>query len=580
MSTVLRDLPRSDISAESIRAALTSVLSNPQFEASPRRKKLLAYLVEQTLSGQSDRLKAFNIAVAVLGRSDGFDPQQDPIVRLEAQRLRRDLEHYYLTAGKLDAIRIDVPKGGYVPTFTLAGPTAEADAAAPASPVAPSRDWRRPPRRLAVVALVAGLLLMTALLAFGWTLLWPPSSADVAQELGPVVIVTPFQATGGEGSDLLALGLTDELVASLIQVDNLRLFVGPLANGPPLAASLSPAALRVEGTVRRDQDQIRVMVRLLRVATGEVYWSKGIDRETSMASVLDIQKELAQDIAAGLALPNGALAIAGERAVGSYPATLFAYDCVQRAYQYRRRTAIQDRSAVIACLDEAVKLEPRYAQAWALLTFLHLDGWRMGQASRSHWPSEIALARSSAERAVEIAPDYVLSLQALAMVRYHEGAFDEAEQLQRRALALSPRNPETQVQLGWRLIARDRLDEGIALMRKAIDSSYNSPAWYHQPLALGYFWKGDFGRGYEEGVIGQTMCCSLGNIALAVTAASVGRLDEARAAYARAQEQSGLLAHENLRAFLRIFQVEDRLLDRMEATLRRAGVGDVAAVAN
>ena len=46
-----------------------------------------------------------------------FDPQVDPIVRVEAGRLRRALEHYYLTAGKNDPVRIEIPKGGYVPTF-------------------------------------------------------------------------------------------------------------------------------------------------------------------------------------------------------------------------------------------------------------------------------------------------------------------------------------------------------------------------------------------------------------------------------------------------------------------------------
>ena len=51
----------------------------------------------------------------VFGRDDSFDPQTDPVVRLEARRLRRALEHYYLTAGRDDPIRIEIPKGGYAP---------------------------------------------------------------------------------------------------------------------------------------------------------------------------------------------------------------------------------------------------------------------------------------------------------------------------------------------------------------------------------------------------------------------------------------------------------------------------------
>ena len=78
-------------------------------------------MVEQTLAGRGDRLKAYDLAVAVLGRDDGFDPQNDPIVRIEFARLRRDLEHYYLTDGRDDPIRITIPKGHYVPGVRGAG---------------------------------------------------------------------------------------------------------------------------------------------------------------------------------------------------------------------------------------------------------------------------------------------------------------------------------------------------------------------------------------------------------------------------------------------------------------------------
>jgi hypothetical protein len=110
-------------SPEDIRAHLARLLGTVAFRASDRRRRLLAYMVEQTLAGQGDRLKAFDLAVAVLGRNAGFDPQCDPIVRVEVRRLRRDLEHHYLTDGRDDPIRITIPKGHYVPAFERAGPT-------------------------------------------------------------------------------------------------------------------------------------------------------------------------------------------------------------------------------------------------------------------------------------------------------------------------------------------------------------------------------------------------------------------------------------------------------------------------
>src|SRR5262249_15318595 len=95
----------------------------------------LEYVVEETLAGRAGRIKAYNIATEVFGRDVNFDPQLDPVVRMEARRLRRSLERFYLTDGKNSLIRIEMPKGGYVPEFqhpaTKAAPTASTAARTP-----------------------------------------------------------------------------------------------------------------------------------------------------------------------------------------------------------------------------------------------------------------------------------------------------------------------------------------------------------------------------------------------------------------------------------------------------------------
>ena len=120
-------------SADDVRAQLARLLASGAFPASVRRRRLLEYVVEETLAGRSDRLKAYALAVFGLGREAGFDPQGDPIVRLEASRLRRGLERYYLTDGRDDPIRITIPKGHYVPAFEVRDRDAEPErvAAAP-----------------------------------------------------------------------------------------------------------------------------------------------------------------------------------------------------------------------------------------------------------------------------------------------------------------------------------------------------------------------------------------------------------------------------------------------------------------
>ena len=113
-----RDLPipPDNCSPEEARAELQRVMESPQFDCSERNRRFLKYVVDEVLSGRADRIKGYSIATTVFGRDVIFDPQLDPVVRMEARRLRRSLERFYLTGGSSN-IKIEMPKGSYVPLF-------------------------------------------------------------------------------------------------------------------------------------------------------------------------------------------------------------------------------------------------------------------------------------------------------------------------------------------------------------------------------------------------------------------------------------------------------------------------------
>ena len=100
-----------------IRAALDRVVSSAHLNKSPQLANFLRFVVKQKLAGNGSRLKAYTIAADALGRDSSFDPQNDPIVRVEAGRLRRALDHYYSDGGCDDPIVIELPRGRYVPVF-------------------------------------------------------------------------------------------------------------------------------------------------------------------------------------------------------------------------------------------------------------------------------------------------------------------------------------------------------------------------------------------------------------------------------------------------------------------------------
>ncbi|RXF73719.1 hypothetical protein [Hansschlegelia zhihuaiae] len=108
------------------------MLQDSEFKLSARNRRFLAFVVTETLEGRQDRIKAYPIGVDVFGRGDDFDPALDPIVRIEATRIRMALATYYRSSGVGDVVQITIPPGSYIPKFewARAAPLSDAEQAA------------------------------------------------------------------------------------------------------------------------------------------------------------------------------------------------------------------------------------------------------------------------------------------------------------------------------------------------------------------------------------------------------------------------------------------------------------------
>ena len=185
------------LSSEKIFRQLERLLSSPDFHASPQQINFLNFVVKKTLDGNAGKIKGYTIATEVFGRRPDFDQSIDPVVSIQAGRLRRALERYYLTAGKHDPIRIDIPKGTYVPTFTEQLSSHESIAAIPAAAVGILESW-------------------------------------------PSIMVRPLvNLTGDPGDNHLSIGLTTELAHALSHYREIRVLEvlqRDLETAPPGAA--------------------------------------------------------------------------------------------------------------------------------------------------------------------------------------------------------------------------------------------------------------------------------------------------------------------------------------------------------
>ncbi|MCF3935366.1 hypothetical protein L1787_18385 [Acuticoccus sp. M5D2P5] len=525
-------------SPNDIREELDRLLSHPRLDASERRRAFLRYIVEETLDGRSDRLKGYTIAVSVFGRDETFDSSADPVVRLEARRLRRDLDSYYLDAGHHDPVRISIPKGGYVPNFewharpeprpsaplevpesALAGeplpvadatalpaPLAEPDTApvtqvpAPLEPATSDAAPAAPSRRLHVMVFLAAAAVAIFGLAMLATALWlvfgetkPPIGTGE-----PAVVVLPFKAFGRtEDGPILAEGISNELIGHLMQFPGFRVYVRPvaqpLANGSPAALGRDlGVAYVVDGRVGIEAEHARLTAQLYDARTGEVIWATTYDRPFTTEALMGLQRDLAGELATALAQPYGIVNKAAQLHTSPATASMSSYLCVMQAYTYRRTFARRAFAPALACLEEAVARDPSYPDALAMLGWLYLDAGRFEFADGVPQDESYVRALDVAARALALDPHNSLALKAIAAINHYMGRFREGERFSREAVARNPYDPDALAQLGWRLAVRGNFEEGIPLLERAIARSVDPPGWYNHLIAIDLYLRGDY----------------------------------------------------------------------------------------
>src|SRR5690242_14153766 len=212
--------------AAEVRAALERILRSRCFEHATRASDFLRFVVDKTLAGEGRELKGYTIAIHVFGRSADFDAKTDPLVRVEALRLRQRLTEYYAGEGSGERVRLELPRGGYVMKASYAVPAAQLVEAvhtprARAGGVAAL--WTR--TRLAAVAVAALLVSVGTVPMQQQALVADPATAAAMAALShrTQITVVPLENLGNSAKfDRLAAALTEEI---MLRLDGLDLYV-------------------------------------------------------------------------------------------------------------------------------------------------------------------------------------------------------------------------------------------------------------------------------------------------------------------------------------------------------------------
>lgn len=479
------------IAPEQIRAELARVLASDIFRSAPQLTAFLSYVVEQSLAGRAGELKGYTIAVEAFGRPADFDPQSDPIVRVEAGRLRKALNLYFAAEGARDPLRIAIPVGAYVPSFTRAA-TAEPEPAA-AEPVPPAAPE---PGRSRLLALAVASLALAAMLALGtWLLIaigsGPGSDADV-QAQRPAASAAPDQVTVAQPPEQQSAPASLPVVAVMVAGDPVdpavedaaRLFmrhlVDTMARFDDLLVVKAPAGpLRPEDGAdyvltlhtARTGDKVEGFVRLSTAREGRIVWTTSGERSLAGVSEGPELRELAQELAIRLVQPFGILH--ADLRLATLPP---AIGCIYQALNFRRHMKAEDHLAARSCLDALLARDPDFHPAWSHLALLTADEHASGLNVRSGPPLDRALA--AAVNAVRLAPASARAHQALMEAQFLRGMTEEALKSGREALARNPFDPDIMADLGARYVQLGRAADGLPLLERAVALSNGRPSWY------------------------------------------------------------------------------------------------------
>jgi TolB-like protein len=324
-------LPWNGLLIESIRAQLGKILTSQGFCHSDRMSRFLRLAVEKTIQGQGDQLKEYLIGTEVFDRNHCYDPRIDPIVRVEARRLRSKLKHYYEGEGYDDPLLIHLPKGSYVPIFErrepiIPSPEKEdslrgeqkgdcirSNRSGPVSirpleggnvPFFQQSPWRAQVQPSLysratcnhivwpVVLLVVGIL--------AYVIIEEKSTAGSA--VSSIVVLPLENLSRDPEQDYFADGIAEALTTELAKMGALRVisrysamkYNGSRKSLQQIARELKVDAV-VQGSVQRSGQRVRITVELIHATTDRILWAESYERE--LREILGLQSEVAKAIA-------------------------------------------------------------------------------------------------------------------------------------------------------------------------------------------------------------------------------------------------------------------------------------------
>jgi TolB-like protein/Tfp pilus assembly protein PilF len=294
----------------------------------------------------------------------------------------------------------------------------------------------------------------------------------VAGDAKSIAVLPLINESGDPGEQYFSDGLSEELISALGQVRDLKVigrsssfrFRGKAQDDSAGIGTQLGVATLLEGTVRKQGDQVRIVASLIKASDGSQLWSQTYDRQ--LKDVFAVQSDVATSVADEL--KAGVFGQAIQMTDKPPGGNLAAYDAMLQGQWYAERRNRADYLKAVGYYQQAIALDPDYALAYARLAIAQqwFNDW---MANREERKLAGAQARANALKAVALAPRSATALGALGVVQaWTDFDYPAAEATLKKAVALDPSNAETWYELADVTACQGRLVEGVAMMRKAL----------------------------------------------------------------------------------------------------------------
>jgi tetratricopeptide (TPR) repeat protein len=576
-----------DIPPAEVRRALDTVLASETFRGSPQLGVFLRFVVEAVLRGESSRIKGYTIGVEALGRPASFDPLIDPIVRVEATRLRRSLERYYAGLGAADPIVFGLSRGSYVPAISRrSSPASEPQR--PGTLEILRGLLRNRLVQVPAAALIALAIVVAAILALRRDEAPRRADASAASQAfdGPlrpgnglptlliprVTVLGPPAAAGAPRAPVaLESRVTDKLRAALARFDTVNV-ASDRHDGAEPGKSEAPADYRLLGAGEfLDDGRVTGQFRLLDAAAGTVVWSHSFGPFPATTDYGSLEDLIVRQVATTLGPPFGVIR-ARERvkhlASGSGDPRA---RCIVEASESFRSFDPAQHARARGCLEQLTARDPSFALGFAYLASVYAREYQYGLGTTRIDETLLDRALRAARQGVELSPESARTYQMLSTVLFARrdmtGAFAAGD----RAMALNPFDTTILSDYGGRLIMTGDIDRGMDMVSRAAKDGAVRPSWYHFYLFLGSYLKNDLAIASHHAGLIASETYPLGLLAQALSAAADGNGKQARSSFERlARLRPGW--RERPREELGRLFPSPAVIDRLASDLAKAGL--------